>query len=283
MGAMIDDERFSVAGTPEQKRLLGSARHDAPTPEAQERLLVALGLGPLPLGSGPEAGIGADKLSLPSAPQTGPGGGALSASLGAPASGLVSAVALKWLAVASLSFGVGLGGGFAIRDGLKRPAVQPPQVTAAAPVEAEEKVTAAGATEEKPSLSAARGEATLPLPPPRVSPGPSSPETGRALDLEREIELVEKARAAQKAQDPRACLSYLAMREQLAKSSVLQPEAAVLRIEALRSLGQLDVARGEALRFFRAYPDSPLVKRIMGLLPDDPLGTPETPEPEPTR
>jgi hypothetical protein len=279
---MIDDDRFSVAGTPEQKRLLGSARQDAPPPESRERLLAALGLAPMPLGPG--HGADAGNVSLPSPPLAGPSAGSLSASLGAPASGLMSAVALKWLAVASLSFGVGLGGGFAIRDGLKRPLAHHPQVSAASPAEVDGKALAATSKEEaEHPLAQVRTEATLPLPPPRVSPGPSAPETERALDLEREIALVAKARAAQKAQDPRACLSYLAMREQLAKSSVLQPEAAVLRIEALRSLGQLDLARGEALRFFHAYPDSPLVKRIMGLLPDDPLSTPETREPEPAR
>ncbi len=288
---MIDDDRFLASGTPEQRRLLESTRLDVPAPETRERLFAAIGLTATPAALSFTSEAAGTSLPAPPAPGL-PGHGAtqstslgtpLSASLGAPASGLMPAIALKWLAVASLSFGVGLGGGFLIRDRVRHTPPPSGAVSPGPPAPVTLGGPAQGALTAEAPLASVRTEATLPLPPPRHNPSPSASATAATLGIEREIELVQKARAAQKSQDPRACLSYLAMRQQLVNAGVLQPEATVLRIEALRSLGELEVARSEALRFFHTYPDSPLVKRIAGLLPDDPLSAPFVPEPSSAR
>lgn len=111
----------------------------------------------------------------------------------------------------------------------------------------------------------ARAEATLPLPPPHKTPG-ANPPGASSLTVREEIALVEKARAALRQGDAAGCLASLEVRQRAVRGGVLQPEATVLRIEALRALGQRAVATREALRFFHAYPDSPLLQRIRDLL-----------------
>jgi hypothetical protein len=131
--------------------------------------------------------------------------------------------------------------------------------------------------------SSTRTAPTLPLPPPNNDLGPSTeeqvtthfapsrPSANRPVAVEQltvsgETALVEKARDALRHGDPAGCLSLLEIRRKGVRGGVLAPEATILRIDALRALGQRASATQEATRFVHDYPDSPLVERIRDLL-----------------
>jgi hypothetical protein len=198
---------------------------------------------------------------------------------------------MKWCAVATLALSMGVAGGLVAR----RVAWSPPVGADAADSRQGGPATASGApdfgvvaneanTLPAAKLDTARAEATLPLPPPHKDLGPSEAieraasnpashrlSAGRAgaasgLTVRAEIALVEKARDALRRGDPSGCLSFLEIRRKDVRGGVLAPEATILRIEALRSLGQRARATEEAERFLHDYPDSPLLERIRDLL-----------------
>jgi hypothetical protein len=301
---MSDFQRLSEVGTSGQRRLLGSALGDAPSPAVRKRALLALGLGGAATAAANAAsaaseisvatqsgvGMASSSIAAPALTAAASVAAAGATSIAAPGATSLAApvasgvgMALKWLGVATVSFSLGLGGGYVVRDllhahrgahpssdgsGLSQDSRREPRGLAAAPQVFPLPVLA-------PSSGA---QATLPLPPPRetslgnvvgdpsrttvgdVSPSPSG------LTVREEIALVEKARESLRRGDPSGCLTSLDTRQRSVRGGVLHPEAAILRIEALRALGQRDLATREAVRFFNAYPDSPLLERIRDLL-----------------
>jgi hypothetical protein len=318
--------RLSEIGNSEHRRLLTSARGDAPTPAARKRTLMALGLGAAaaattssanaanglttamqsgtgflgtcaPSGVGLIVGAGAMGAGTMGASAVagavGTAGTAVATTSIAPAGAsfafpVVSGVgmAVKWIGIAAVSFSVGVGGGYAARDLMHQerisvshsrdtssnnhtraghPATTQTQLGIAEETPQETPADALVADVFLSPAGSARTEATLPLPPPHKTPG-ATPSNPSSLTVREEIALVEKARSALRHGDATGCLASLEMRKNAVRGGVLQPEATVLRIEALRALGQRDVATREALQFFRSYPDSPLMQRIRDLL-----------------
>ena len=96
---------------------------------------------------------------------------------------------------------------------------------------------------------------------PRVAvPSPARQPRGASLFEEQRI--IESARAAVARGDARTAFSLLDGYEQAFPIKQFWPEALALRIEALRSSGQLDAARARAADFAQKYPHHPLLPRV---------------------
>lgn len=107
----------------------------------------------------------------------------------------------------------------------------------------------------------ARSQSRAPKPTSSVRPPAGS-------DLVAEVSAIDEARTAAAAHDPARTLVLLdAYRRQFPNGS-LQPEAQLLRIEALIQRGQRAQALPIARRLLEAAPDGPLAERIHGLLPE---------------
>jgi hypothetical protein len=130
------------------------------------------------------------------------------------------------------------------------------------------------ATREPARASAARDEApvatapTLPERAPRptttatrlvpAGPAASAPAVAALPDqssaLAQEVARIDEARLALRGADPRAALAALARYDEERQTGVLDREAAVLRIEALRRSGEMTQAKEHARRYLRRYP-----------------------------
>ena len=207
--------------------------------------------------------------------------------LAAPATTISTALIAKWLVVVTLSL-TAVGVGVVVGRGLARNT--PPWQYAAfqgnTVAVQETSLSREVSRESSPggTDSSTRAAPTLPLAPPNNDLGPnatgeqatthfasSRPNANRPVAVEQltvsgETALVEKAREALRHGDPAGCLSLLEIRRKGVRGGVLAPEATILRIEALRTLGQRARATQEATRFVHDYPDSPLVERIRDLL-----------------
>jgi hypothetical protein len=109
--------------------------------------------------------------------------------------------------------------------------------------------------------AAARDEA------PAVPPGPpgqARPRVGSSLVEEQRI--IESARAAVARGDLRTAFSMLDNYEHAFGPKQFWPEALALRIEALRSSGQLAAARALAADFAERYPHHPLLQRVQDIV-----------------
>ncbi len=93
---------------------------------------------------------------------------------------------------------------------------------------------------------------------------PIRPAPGSSLFEEQRI--IESARAAMARGDVRSAFSLLDNYEQAYASKQFWPEALALRIEALRSSGQLGAARALAADFAQKYPHHPLLARVQSIV-----------------
>ncbi len=303
---MTEFPRLLRSGSPLQRAMLEAAHADAPSSSSHKRLLLALGgaaasAGTLGQGtstvgssSSPTA---SSSLSSPTA--SGIGETAVSTnisslaapaatSLAVPASAISTALLAKWLIVATLSL-VAVGVGAIVGAAVAR--MSPPWYTAsvrgstgsAQPPSLSRTASSQVSAGSDQSVTPAVAAPTLPLPPPNSDLNPNAthgqgltqptalrPSANRLapeqLTVADETALVEKAREALKRGDPAGCLSLLEIRRKGVRGGVLAPEAAILRIDALRALGQRARAGQEAIRFAHEYPDSPLNDRIRDLL-----------------
>ncbi len=131
-------------------------------------------------------------------------------------------------------------------------AAEPPTEVAVAPV-AEPATKEAGGK----SKSFGRDDSAEP----RVAvPVPARPSLGSSLFEEQRI--IESARAAVARGDTSTAFSLLDNYERAYPNKQFWPEALALRIEALRSSGQLATARALAADFAQRYPHHPLLPRI---------------------
>lgn len=290
--AMLEAAQLDAPGASTQKRLLlalgvggaavsigASAQAaskvgdaSAPTASASPSISMSSGIGET------AASTGMPSLAAPAA-----------AALAAPATTIGTALIAKWLVVATLSL-TAVGVGVVVGGGIAR---NTPPWQSAAPHDNTVSVQGKSLSREvsgeaSPGVtradSSTRTAPTLPLPPPNNDLGPSAteeqvtprfassrpsasrPAAGEQLTVSGETALVEKAREALRHGDPAGCLSLLEIRRKGVRGGVLAPEATILRIDALRTLGQRARATQEATRFFHDYPDSPLVERIRDLL-----------------
>lgn len=110
--------------------------------------------------------------------------------------------------------------------------------------------------------------ATLPVPVPSSVPR-AKPIAGARPTLERELELLDRARKEATAGDASAALAVLDDYEKLGKHGSLMAEARLLRIQVLAKAGDSARAAALAARFISDYPDSPLTDRARRFLPRD--------------
>jgi hypothetical protein len=94
---------------------------------------------------------------------------------------------------------------------------------------------------------------------------PPSSATGSA-GLEAELAMLKRARALVAVGDPAGALSALAGYETTFAQGVLTPEAEMIRIECLESLGRKDEARARAEFFLNRYQNTPQTVRVAALL-----------------
>jgi hypothetical protein len=226
--------------------LLDSAREDAPPAQSAPRIAAALGLA---------AGVtsaGMPALAVSSG---------ASAALLAGSSKLGVVGVMKWLG-AGLLIGTVTSGGAAIvyRGPASTSSSQVPQGTAPRVSPAPR----AGAESRAP-----RAEAPLPAVPPgtplTASPAPRVARSGLAGEpavatlpatsaLAYEVALIDQARVSLRAGDARGTLTALTRYEEEQQTRVLDREAAVLRIEALRLAGRHSEARELAQRYLDRFP-----------------------------
>jgi hypothetical protein len=112
-----------------------------------------------------------------------------------------------------------------------------------------------------------RDEAPLRGPGARDAPdaqGQARPRVEASLFEEQRI--IESARAAVARGDARSAFSLLDDYERAYASKQFRPEALALRIEALRSNGQLGAARALAAEFGQKYPHHPLLQQVQAAL-----------------
>ncbi|HMI83989.1 MAG TPA: hypothetical protein VK550_07830 [Polyangiaceae bacterium] len=104
--------------------------------------------------------------------------------------------------------------------------------------------------------------------PPVAAPVVTARETAPAMSdakLRDEIRLLDRARAALRMRAPQQALQELRHYFDGHTQGVLEPEAAVLRIEALRENGDRVQAAAASREFLARHPDGPLADRVRRL------------------
>jgi hypothetical protein len=114
------------------------------------------------------------------------------------------------------------------------------------------------------------GKEPPPAPPPPVvapAPPPRATPTITASDakLRDEIRLLDRARASLRMRAPQQALQELRHYFEGHPQGMLEPEAAVLRIEALRENGDREKAAVASREFLARHPDGPLADRVRRL------------------
>jgi hypothetical protein len=92
--------------------------------------------------------------------------------------------------------------------------------------------------------------------PKREAAKPRSTETPRGITIREEVRLLDRARAALRSNDPDKSLALLATYASRFPRGELREEAAVIRIEALRSSGRDRAATRAEQKFQKRYPES---------------------------
>ena len=128
-------------------------------------------------------------------------------------------------------------------------AAAPPEVTAPVPL-AEDASGVAKSPARDEAIGRGRGAVETPA------------KTRTKSSLFEEQRIIESARAAVARGDARAAFSILDNYERSYPTPQFGPEALGLRVEALRSSGQLAAARALAADFAQKYPHHPLLQRV---------------------
>ncbi|MCA9593857.1 MAG: hypothetical protein KC776_11120 [Myxococcales bacterium] len=231
-----------------EMQLLSSARQDAPSPEARARTLAALGVGgAIVTTAAVTAGSGAA------------GGGAATA--GSATAKLGLAVVVKWVGIGLLAGTVTSVGATAVTSAPGRAVVvedtEAPAAPAALPAVRAPKVAFAATAEPE----RARAEE-----PAAVASASAAPEAAPEPDVAAEVALLDRARGAMARGDSAGAIAALRKHDAEFKNGTLNPEADVLRIEALLGRGDSARAAGAARAFLASHGESPLVGRVRKLL-----------------
>jgi hypothetical protein len=271
---MDDDVRFCDGADAAARRLMLAMRDERPPQGAANRALVALGVG------------GATLLTTSAAFGAASAGTALSKS--------ITGIALKWLG-AGAALGVAAATGATLLPPL---AADPPVESAPAPVAADGRKHAPGArvdrsaaepallepsadesdrdpaakvlpTAPAPGMRAGGTAAREPVPAPAEAQSVARFEPPPGADtLEREIQLLDEARSAVRANAPGAALAKLDRFTREFPRGRLASEAFVVRLEALVRANRVAEARALATRHLNGNPKSPhaaRIRRIVGL------------------
>ncbi|HEY5956203.1 MAG TPA: hypothetical protein VIV60_06610 [Polyangiaceae bacterium] len=210
-------------------------------------------------------------------------GGAITGSAKAAAASLAEGTSRSvsaWTAtsILKLSFGGGVAAMVAAAIHIMpAPATSAQRVACPASVGplAHESITRLGSTPLASStVSQFSGTASAPITParertvPRNTPDPNStrPAAGSS-SLAREVEWLDKARAANAAHDAARTLQILDGYQLQFSEGILGPEAQLLRVEALVQSGRISEALPLARRMLESAPRGPHAERIIALLP----------------
>jgi hypothetical protein len=230
---------------PLTRELLGAALEDAPASSAAPRVALALGL---------SLGV----VGAPAVASSAVATGALASS--APL-GFVSVA--KWLGMGLLAGTVVSGGAVVARRNVFAP-TEPVVATRQAPrLEARPAPTTAAASDTGPTATHPPSDV-----PPRPSVEPLRPVKSlppasalavatlpdQASALAHEVARIDEARVALRGGSPLVALAALARYDEERQTRVLEREAAVLRIEALRLAGKTSEARAQARRYLERFP-----------------------------
>lgn len=281
------------APNPKIRDLLRAGLNDDPDVQALPRTLAALGLGAaVTLVSGTAAALaaeGAARGTFASAAAATSATGAAVAT-GSAASALVIG---KWLAIGFLAGGVASAGllvsqnGFGLRHQEAQHASPGTPAAMRAPLPARKRAGVAEPEPEAwvPALGPARSEVEVePKPvgershnvtggasPKRVTSPSKQPsrtlaEPAKASEprgaLAQEIAWIDAARRALSSGDVNRSLAELDAFERTRKLGVLDREAGLLRLDALRQKGDIDGARKVAERYLRAFPGDAHAPRL---------------------
>lgn len=255
---MKDPQRLLDHGaTPEELRLLRAGAAEEPSPEAKQRLVVALGLG---------AGV-----SLPSSPAS-----AAPKPAGTAGSSLATGSELGLKGLIAIASGAVLGAATLTTLLISSEAPPHPRVSSAPSAPVVPKVPsppAAASAAPKPNI------ADAPTLTPSATPAPHKPAPSArggatvpvdSTSIAREIEAIDTVRKLVSQRQASAALSALAQYRKEFPRGALRQEAILLHIEALTQAGRLDAARALGQRFLREHPRTPHEKRVRALLGDAP-------------
>jgi hypothetical protein len=236
---------------PIEAAMLQSVRGDAISDASRRRILAGLGVAGAIGTTAAAAGAQAAAMGTSAA-----AAGAQAAKAGGMASWIGAAGAAKWVAVSTVAALVPAAGLWAAHHRSAEPKV----TVVAAPV------IAAPPTLSEPAVDI---EAPPPVDgtigtPPR--PAGAAPVAAAAASLTDEVAALQAARHALGAHDPAAALHALDRYAKRFGSGRLEPEATVLRIEALVQKGDRATAAALAERFETLHPKSPYAARIRSIL-----------------
>jgi hypothetical protein len=232
------------------RELLNTGLEDSPPASAAPRVAAALGL------SASIAAVGVPALGAGSAVVAG-------------ASPLGVAAVVKWLGMGLLAGTVVSGGAALTRRSAPPPARSVAATTTPSPAAATPLERRAGRDGVQRTEAGAPVAATPPAPPAplalAVPPGGARVHSARnepavaavpsaASALAYEVARIDEARVALRGGNALAALAALARYDEERQTRVLDREAAVLRIEALRSAGRTNDARAQASRYVDRFP-----------------------------
>ncbi|MEZ4222902.1 MAG: tetratricopeptide repeat protein [Polyangiaceae bacterium] len=267
---MKEPERF-IDGDPEDlaAQLLASAKLDAPEPEVLRATAAALGVVGTVAGAGGAAATGALSSSTQVGAVAKSGATLLAPKIGA-------SIMIKWAGVGAVVGLVTAGGTIVATSPTPKPASS--QAWAAGSPSGDVSRLAATPRTTSSALALALAEppsagvrtSTAPPSAPRrmvreEPPSETVTQPGETA-LSREVKTLDRAKRALAAEDPQRALRTL---DEYAKSSatgVLDPEAQVLRIQALRKQGRVAEARVLASEFLIKHPDSSHAARLREFL-----------------
>jgi hypothetical protein len=115
------------------------------------------------------------------------------------------------------------------------------------------------------SLATKQAPAPAPVAAPAAPPREAPPLLASDANLRDEIRLLDRARAALRMHAPQQALQELRRYFEGHPRGVLEPEAAVLRIEALRESGDRVQAAAASREFLARHADGPLADRVRRL------------------
>jgi hypothetical protein len=151
------------------------------------------------------------------------------------------------------------------------PALEVPEPAAASTPPTNDALAASPTTATSPralarSTTAHPGAAARPGTAWQAASGSAESQPGAGSTLHPELAVLDRARSALAAQDTAAALAILDAYDVRYPDGEMAPEATVLRIEALRKMGNMDAASRTAKRFLDRNPRSPYAARIESLL-----------------
>jgi hypothetical protein len=246
---MTDLERLlDESPSPRSRALLRAGRAETAPAGFSERLLLSV-------GAAAAAGAAATGVAASISTSAKLGAGVSGTASGAIGSASLALVATKWVAVGVLGGGI-LGAGvelaFAPR-GAKSSAPRSTSVSVAKPVassaNAEAHADATVVEREAPSLVVASSRSA------QIATPASASSTTRSRQLGREVEVIDRVRRALASDNSALALSELDSFARIATTGVLDREARVLRIRALRDAGDAAEARKLADQYLLDFPN----------------------------